>query len=175
MLFWTLTILVLAILALLAYAWMKPDDFETRRTASIAAPPEKIFPLISDLRAFNTWNPFVQDDPGNRGTYSGPAGGKGAAYAFEGGKSGSGRFVITGATPPNKLVMDLNMFKPFRGDNVVEFTLKPNASATTDVTWAMRGKSTFVPRLMGVFMNMDEMVGGQFAKGLANLKALAEK
>ena len=175
MLFWILTILVLAILALLAYAWMKPDDFETKRTASIAAPPEKIFPLISDLRAFNSWNPFVQGDTANSGSYSGPPAGKGAAYDFEGGKSGSGRFVITDSKPHLKLVMDLNMFKPFRGDNVVEFTLKPNAGATTDVTWAMRGKSTFVPRLMGVFMNMDQMVGGQFDKGLANLKALAEK
>ena len=45
----------------------------------------------------------------------------------------------------------------------------------TDVTWAMSGKSAFVPKLMGIFMNMDAMIGSQFAKGLANLKAIAEK
>ena len=174
MLTWILTTLVLAILGVLAYAWSRPDAFETRRTAAILAPPDKIFPLISDLRAFNSWNPFVLGDIGNTGTYSGPSSGKGAAYAFEGGKSGSGRFVITDTSPPGKLQMDLNMYKPFRGDNKVEFTLTPNGGAT-EVTWAMRGKSSFVPKLMGVVMNMDEMVGGQFAKGLANLKALAEK
>jgi len=174
MIFWIIAVLILIVLGILAYAWMKPDDFTTKRTATISAPPEKIYPLIADLRAFNTWNPFVQADPNNKGTYSGPNAGKGAAYAFEGGKSGSGRFVVTDAMPPGKLLMDLNMYKPFRGDNVVEFTLAPKGG-TTDVTWAMSGKSTFFPRLMGVFMNMDEMVGGQFAKGLANLKVLAEK
>jgi len=174
MLFWILAILVAAVLGVLAYAWVKPDDFETRRTATIAAPPEKIYPLISDLHAFNSWNPFVQNDPGNKGTYSGPNAGKGAAYDFAGGKSGSGRFVITDVKPPAKLEMELIMLKPFKGDNKVEFTLVPKGGAT-DVTWKMSGKSSFMPKLMGVFMNMDEMVGGQFAKGLANLKALAEK
>jgi hypothetical protein len=116
----------------------------------------------------------VLGDAKGQGTYSGPGAGKGAAYDFAGGKSGSGRFEITDAMPPGKLVMELIMLKPFRGDNNVEFTLAPKGAAT-DVTWAMRGKSTFFPKLMGVFMDMDAMVGGQFAQGLANLKALAEK
>jgi len=174
MLEWIALILALAVFALLVYAWVKPADFRYSRTANISAPPEKIHPLISDLHAFNSWNPFLVGDTAIKGTYSGPNAGMGAAYDFEGGKSGSGRFVVTDATRPGKLNMDLVMLKPFRGDNKVEFTLVPRGG-TTDVTWAMSGKSAFVPRLMGIFMNMDSMVGGQFAKGLANLKALAEK
>ena len=174
MLYWILAILVLAIVGVLAYAYLKSDDFAVARTARISAMPEHIFPLINDLKAFNTWNPFVQNDPNNKGVYSGAAAGKGAAYDFAGGKSGAGRFEVTGTNPPHTLVMSLNMFKPFAGSNIVEFTLAPSGR-TTDVTWAMRGKSTFMPRLMGVFMNMDAMVGNQFANGLANLKALAEK
>ena len=43
------TILIIAfvlVAALLAYAATKPDTFHVRRSTSINAPPEKIFPLI---------------------------------------------------------------------------------------------------------------------------------
>jgi hypothetical protein len=39
----------------------------------------------------------------------------------------------------------------------------------------MYGPSSFIFKVMGMFMNMDKMIGDDFAAGLANLKALAEK
>jgi hypothetical protein len=44
----------------------------------------------------------------------------------------------------------------------------------TSVTWAMTGKNIFIGKLMSVFMNMDKMVGNDFATGLASLKTTAE-
>jgi hypothetical protein len=38
----------------------------------------------------------------------------------------------------------------------------------------MSGPSPFVTKVMGVFFNMDEMVGKDFERGLANLKSVAE-
>ena len=43
------------------------------------------------------------------------------------------------------------------------------------MTWAMYGPSAFITKLMGVFFNMDKMIGKDFEVGLENLKALAEK
>jgi hypothetical protein len=54
------------------------------------------------------------------------------------------------------------------------FTLAQDGPATK-VTWAMSGQNTYPQKLMGTLFNMDRMVGGEFAKGLANLKALAER
>ena len=65
------------------------------------------------------------------------------------------------------------MFKPIAADNVVEFTLAPRG-ATTDVTWAMRGRQPLLGRVVCLFFNMDEMVGKDFAAGLASLKTIAE-
>jgi len=45
----------------------------------------------------------------------------------------------------------------------------------TTVTWAMHGPNAYVARLMGLFFNMDRMVGGDFEHGLAALKTLAEQ
>jgi hypothetical protein len=40
----------------------------------------------------------------------------------------------------------------------------------------MYGPLDFIPgKLMSVFTNMDNMIGDDFQKGLANLKAAAEK
>ncbi len=58
--------------------------------------------------------------------------------------------------------------------NVTDFSLAP-ASGGTEVTWLMRGPSPFVSKVMGVFIDMDKMIGKDFAAGLANLKATAEK
>ena len=39
----------------------------------------------------------------------------------------------------------------------------------------MDGPNLFMGKVMSVFMNMDKMIGKQFAEGLASLKAVAEK
>ena len=39
----------------------------------------------------------------------------------------------------------------------------------------MHGPAPYFSKLMQVFCNMDRMVGGDFEKGLASLKAIAEK
>ena len=163
-----------AVAALLVFASTRPDTFSVKRTLRIDAPPERLLPLINDLRQFNRWNPFDKKDPAIRGSYRGPASGVGAGYDFEGNKqAGKGSLQIVGADP-RKVAMTLAMVEPFKVHNTIEFLLMPQGQAT-DVTWAMHGSSPFVAKLVGVFMNMDRMVGRDFEAGLADLKALAER
>ncbi len=155
-------IVVVLIAAVLLYAATRPDAFRVARSASIKAAPEKIFPLIDDLHAFNRWNPFMRHDPATRLTYSGPDRGKGAAHAWEGNRQvGKGRFEIIESVPSSRVAMKLDIIAPMEGHNRVEFTLEPKADATT-VTWAMTGQYGYVAKLMGLVMSMDKMVGGEF-------------
>ena len=80
---------------------------------------------------------------------------------------------ILGDVLPSRIDIDLHMIKPFEGRNKVVFTLEPKGGATA-VTWAMDGKSAYFVKVMGIFMNMDNMIGKDFADGLANLKRLVE-
>jgi hypothetical protein len=110
-------------------------------------------------------------------TYSGPESGRGAIYAWDGNKNvGSGRMEILDASSPSKIVIKLDFFKPFEGHNTAEFSFVPerNASATT-ITWVMHGPSSFMSKVIQVFMNLDSMTGRDFEAGLANLKRLTEK
>jgi uncharacterized protein YndB with AHSA1/START domain len=171
--FGSLAVLV-AIGAVLAIAARRPDTFQIARTARIAASPERLFPLIDDLRRMNTWNPYALRETGGISSYEGPASGKGAAFAFAGSKSGSGRIEIVDSTFPREVVLRLSMVKPFKADNTVTFTLEPHGPAT-DVTWAFSGRQPLLGKVMGLVIDCDRMMGRDFEEGLANLKAIAER
>ena len=168
-------VLVVGIAAVLVLAAMRPDHFRVQRSAAIKAPPEKIFPLISDLKAWTAWSPFEHKDPAMKRTYSSTTNGKGATYAWDGnGNVGAGDILITDAPAPLRVTLNLNMTKPIEAHNVVDFTLTPAGERTT-VTWSMRGGVPYFAKIIHVFMDMDKMVGGEFETGLKNLKAIAEK
>jgi uncharacterized protein YndB with AHSA1/START domain len=172
----TAILIILALIAaVLIYAATRPDVFRVERTASIKAPPEKLFAMINDYRNWPAWSPYEKLDPAMQRKLSGPDSGKGSVYEWEGNsKVGKGRMEVLETTPHSNVTIKLDFLKPFEAHNTAVFTLKPNGGAT-DVTWAMHGPAPFMNKLMGVFMNFDKMIGGQFAEGLANMKAAAEK
>ncbi len=167
-------VLALAIAAVLALAAAKPDTFRVERAASIQAPPEKIFPLIADFHRWQLWSPYETKDPAMQRSFGGAASGTGAVYAWNGNKNvGSGRMEILDAPAPDKVIIKLDFFTPFEGHNTAEFTLRPRGDRT-EIIWLMHGPSPFMAKIMHVFMNMDNMVGNDFAVGLANLKRITE-
>jgi len=174
------SLMIVAVTAIAAAALLivvvarRPDRFEIVRSTMVAAGPDRIFPLIDDLRAFNGWNPFVKRDPDITGAYAGPPAGQGARYEFAGRKSGTGCVEITDSTPGRAVGIRLLMVKPLKCDNRIDFTLEPSSGGTR-VSWAMSGPQTLMGKCIGLIIDMDKMVGGDFERGLADLEALAEK
>ncbi len=168
-------VVIVLIVAVLAYAATRPDALHVERSATIKAPPEKILPLIADFHHWTSWSPYEKVDPAMKKTYSGTASGKGAVYEWEGNSQvGQGRMEITDVSEPSRVDIKLDFIKPFEGHNVAVFALKPQGDTTT-VTWSMDGKSPYVVKLMGVFVDMDHMIGKDFDAGLASLKGIAER
>lgn len=166
--------LAIILAAIVLYAASRPDQFHVERSVSIKAPPEKIFPLINDLHAWNDWTPYNKD-PAMKKTFSGSNQGVGASYAWEGNKEvGKGDITITASTPPSKIVFDLHMIEPFEGRNVAAFTLSA-AGDTTNVTWSLDDQQKLLVKIMGLFFNMDKMIGKDFEAGLSKLKTVAER
>lgn len=172
----TVAIVIAVLIAgVLIFASTQPDSFKVERSARINAAPDKIFPLINDLKAWNAWSPWEKKDPAMKRTFSPNTAGQGATYGWDGNKEvGQGRMEITESSAPSKIAIKLNFLKPFEAQNTAEFTLKPSGDAT-DVTWAMHGPMPFISKVMCLFFSMDKMVGKDFEAGLANLKAAAEK
>lgn len=168
-------IVVVAVAAVLIYASLQPDTFEIRRTARIQAPPEKIYPYLNDFQQAMAWSPYEKKDPAMKRSFSGAVSGKGSIYEFEGNQEvGSGRLEILDSTPNSKVTLRLDMYKPFKGSNTIEYILEPGSEAT-DMTWSMRGEAPFISKVICLFMDMDKMVGKDFEAGLASLKSLVEE
>jgi len=166
---------VVVIAAILAYAATKPDTFRVQRSASIKAPPEKIFAVLNDFRRWDAWSPWEKKDPAMKRTFGATTTGKGAVYSWEGNKEvGQGRMEIAESSPPSKLAIKLDFTEPFKAHNLIEFSLEAKGEST-NVTWAMHGPSPYMAKLMQVFVSMDGMVGKDFEEGLANLKTVVEK
>lgn len=162
-----------AVAGVLGIAVRQPGTFRVQRSTVIDAPPRAIHPHIDDFRAWAGWSPYDKLDPEMKKTFSGAQKGPGAAYAWEGRKAGVGRMEIVESSP-ERIVIQLDFVKPFKAHNTCTFTLRPRGSST-EATWAMDGASSFTSKVMSVFINMDALVGKDFAAGLASLKALAER
>ncbi len=168
-------VLVLVVAAILVYAATRPDTFSVRRSASIKAAPEKIYALIDDFDRWSAWSPYEKKDPDMKRTRSGAQTGKGAVYAWDGNKDvGKGRMEIADTAPPSKVTIKLDFEKPFEAHNTVVFTIDPLGDAT-NVTWAMTGRSPYIAKLIGIFIDMDNVIGKDFEAGLASMKTVAER
>lgn len=168
-----ITVIVL-IVGVLIVAAMQPNTFRVQRSVSIKAAPERIFPFLNDFEKAMAWSPYEQKDPAMKRRFDGATGGKGAVYEFEGNKDvGAGRIEITESVPYEKVTLRLDMLKPLKASNTVEYRLEPKGD-DTEVTWAMHGEAPLISRVVCLFLNMDNMIGGDFEKGLASLKSLVE-
>ena len=169
-----LALIVVIIVIFCVVVAMQPEDFKITRAATFNAPPEKVFEQVNDFHKWDTWSPWAKIDPAMKTTYSGASTGVGSSYSWIGNDEvGEGKMLITQSHPNDHIAIDLEFIKPFAAKNVTEFTFKPNGEKT-DVTWSMTGKNNFMLKAFGLMMNMDKMVGGDFEKGLAQMKTVVE-
>lgn len=164
-------VLLIAILAVVIA--LQPADFRITRSATIAAAPDKVFPLINDFHQWNQWSPWEKMDPDMQKTFEGPAAGPGSIYRWAGNdKVGQGVMTLNESKPNELIRIRLEFIKPMEAVSDIEFILKPEGEGT-HVTWTMTGQNNFISKAFHLFFNVDKMVGSDFEKGLADLQKAA--
>jgi hypothetical protein len=168
-----LIVLAVIVIGLVVFVAMKPSEFRIIRSALVGAPADAVFPHVNDLHNWEAWSPWAKLDPAAKTNYEGPSAGVGAAFSWAGNHNiGEGKMTITESRPNDLVRFRLDFLKPFKGTNLAEFMFQPERGQTK-VTWTMSGHYGFVPKLMGLFINCDKMVGDQFEKGLADLNKVS--
>ncbi len=168
-----------AVVALLAVGLLavllQPGAYRVERSATVAAPPERVASLVRDFRQWDGWSPWAKLDPQMQVTYGGAAEGAGATYSWKGNDEvGEGRMTML-ESDAQHVAIDLEFLKPFPSRSRNEFRFTPEG-AGTKVDWIMTGELDFLGKAFGLVMGgMDRAIGKDFEKGLAQLKALAEK
>jgi len=169
-------VLILAVIVLVLaviVAW-RPSEFRIERATVIAAPPSVVFAQVNDFHKWEAWSPWGKMDPAMKQAYEGAPAGAGAVYTWAGNRQvGEGRMTIVESRPNDLIRVRLEFLKPFANTGLAEFTFKPQGTQTA-VTWSMTGTNNFMAKAFHLVMNMDRMIGGQFDKGLADMKSTVE-
>jgi uncharacterized protein YndB with AHSA1/START domain len=169
-----LLVLAIAIVAFVVVVALQPDDFKVTRSATVAAAPAVVFAQVNDLRRWEQWSPWAKIDPSMKQTFEGPSSGEGAALTWSGNSTvGEGKMTLIKSQPPELIHIKLDFEKPMKATNLTEFTFTPVGQGTV-VTWSMSGRQNFVQKAFCLLLNGKKMVGGDFEKGLAQMKSVAE-
>jgi hypothetical protein len=167
-------ICALIVVGLVAVAAMQPSEFHVERSATMAAPDAKIFAQVNDFHKWEDWSPWLELDPAAKNSFEGSSSGEGAIFRWAGNADvGEGSMTITESRPNDLVRIDLHFVKPFEDTAITQFTLKDEGDQTA-VTWSMDGKNNLLAKIFCLFMDMDEMIGSKYEKGLANIKAIVE-
>jgi hypothetical protein len=170
----TIIIITLFLAGFAVAVAMQPGEFRVSRSTVIKAPIGSIFPHVNDLHKWEAWSPWAKLDPHAKTTFEGTEKGVGALMRWEGNREvGVGSMEIIESRADEFIKTRLIFLKPMAGLSHGEFAFEP-VSGGTRVTWSMTGKNNLAGKAVGLVMNCDKMVGGNFEQGLANLKELAE-
>ena len=150
-----------------------PRHIHVERSIVINAAPEAVFALVNGFERFNEWSPWAALDPAAKYTREGPATGVGATLVWVGDPAtlGSGRQVIVESKPSQSVRLDYE-FGP-QGKAKGTFTLAATGAGTS-VTWGFDTDLGMNPVSRYFGRMLDGMIGGDFERGLAGLKKVAE-
>lgn len=151
-----------------------PSSYKVSREMEILTSPENIFTLTGDLKEWSKWSPWQEMDTAAVYEYSPLSKGAGATMKWKGKKVGTGELFITQYKKYDLIKYQYNGIKPFRFTSQGTFTLTKTDNGVK-VTWTDEGKLAWPHmRWMGLFMNMDKMLGEKMERGLTRMKAAGE-
>jgi hypothetical protein len=167
-----------ALALFLAVVATRRSAYHVERKLEVAAPADLVFGVLDDLHQFAGvfvlfGSPLSELDPNMQKTFQGPAAGVGQSYAWSSNKAGTGRMTIEESVPGQKVGMKLAFAKPMESTATCALSLAATPTGSV-VTWSMDGNHNFIGKALGLFMDMDNMLGTDIDKGLAQLKTVTE-
>jgi effector-binding domain-containing protein len=167
--YWVMGIVALLIIVSL----LLPKTYKVDRMITIHAKPGIIYGLTSNFKLWHLWVPWTKEvDSSAVFTMAGAAAQVGTSWKWDGKILGNGEMVCTSLLPGQLVAYDL-AFDNGKYRSKGKITIESQGDST-NVSWIDEGDLGYNPvgRYMGLFM--DRMMGPDFEKGLAKLKAVAE-
>lgn len=138
-----------------------------RKSITINAPAKKIFDTVADFHSWQTWSPWLIQEPEVEVTVAPD----GKYYEWSGNRTGSGKMSVLNETPHNKVDYNLTFLKPWKSKAKVEFELTPKDGGT-EVAWTMESNWPFF--LFWMKKSTAAFIGSDYERGLAMLKDYVE-
>lgn len=156
----------------------RASAYHVERKLAIAAPTGLVFGVLNDLQQFAKvlvlfGSPWEKLDPHMHKTFTGSAAGVGQSLTWRSRKAGQGTMTIEESVPAERVRIKLVFVKPMASTATCTLTLTRTPTGSL-VTWSMAGHHNFVGKAMGLFMDMDKLLGADLEMGLALLQPLSE-
>lgn len=160
------------LLLLVIVSFFLPSKVNVTRSATINAPADRIFTEVNDFKNWPKWMPWSEKDPTMKFTYDATTAGKGAGYCWKSEAQGNGCMKIAESVANSSIQTEIDFGD--RGTSLGSWKFEPEGSQTK-VTWGMEADMSKPPIIGKYFgLMMDGMVGGDFERGLANIKKITE-
>lgn len=166
-----LFLILILIIGLAIYIAVQPNSFEVKRTRTIQAPNSVVYDNVIDLKNWEAWSSWIEQNPETIITLSDKTNGIGGSYSWED-DDGVGT-MKTIDTKSNTLISQEMQFGDFPKSNITWY-LKPNNDGSTEVNWTISGKDLpydfkIFSTLMG---GMEKQIGPHFERGLEKLDSI---
>ncbi len=166
-------VLIILVITVAVIGLFLPTRYAVVRSTVVDASPGEIHEYVGNLKKWDLWTPWKEEDPSAVVTLGEKTSGVGASQSWVG-ESGTGALTITASSPKSGIEYDL-LFDGGTYECKGSIRYDRLSDGDTRVTWAMSGdmgKSL----TSGYFaLLMDTMVGNMFQKGLSNLKRVVEE
>ena len=166
-------VLLALVVLLIIIGFMLPTTVTVERDRAINHSPQVLYEVVSDLRHFVQWSPWLDGNVRGDFRLEGPASGAGATLVWrEGADAGASRMWITAVEPPRRVDFELEF-----GDNDAQgwFLIEPDGIGYR-VHWGLAmqfGALDLVGRYVGLML--PGLVGREYDRGLEQLEEYLEQ
>ena len=164
---------VVLVVLVVGVSMLLPSHAHVERSADMSVPAEAVFPHVADYRNWGAWSPWAERDPNMKLTFDGPPTGIGARMIWESDQDdvGSGMQETTDVEANRLFRSHLDFGDQGQADAYFKF--EPMGKGCR-VTWGFDSELGINPIARFCGLLFDKMIGPDYEKGLANLKAIAE-
>ncbi|TMM57196.1 polyketide cyclase [Maribacter algarum] len=166
---------VLIAIPLILAAFTK-KEYAVEKEVTINKSKQEVFDYIKSLKNQEKFSKWAAMDPDMERTYSGTDGTVGfvAGWKSDNPDVGVGEQEIISIKNGERIDFELRFMEPFEASDKAYMTTEDVGNNQTKVKWGFNGRMDYPMNFMMVFMDMEEMIGNDFAIGLENLKGNLE-
>ena len=169
-----IVIVIIIAIPLIAGLFIK-SEYSVVKEVTIQKPRQEVFDYIKFLRNQDNFSVWNQRDPEMKKGLTGTDGEVGAVASWDSQNEevGAGEQEIKNITDGERIDFELRFLRPFEATDNAYFALE-DAENGTLVKWGFDGKMPYPWNIMGLFVDMEEMLGPDLQQGLDNLKEVMD-
>ncbi len=171
-----LFLLVIIALILLTALFVK-KDYAVEREILIEKPRQEVFDYVRFLKNQDYYSKWASMDPAMKKTYRGTDGTVGFVSAWESTNDevGTGEQEIKSIIEGERIDFELRFIKPFEATEPAYMITESVSDTQTKVKWGFSGHMKYPMNIWMLFLDFEEMIGGDLQTGLDNLKKVLEQ